>query len=126
VARVGKRQPAPKRPVASQGASPHPMHFERLQLAVRVHVLLQSNHNSGPYHECLPFTRYEYGLFTRRYVYSLWSMTRDATQFRDAWAPHTHTQRHGVLAMMIRPYKPRDSARYLSLSLPSLAFPQAS
>ena len=43
VARVGKRQPAPKRPVASQGASPHPMHFERLQLAVRVHILLQSN-----------------------------------------------------------------------------------
>ena len=30
---------------------------------------------------------------------------------RDAWAPHTQTQRHGVLAMMIRPYKPRDSAR---------------
>ena len=30
--------------------------------------------------------------------------TRDATQFRDAWAPHTQTQRHGVLAMMIRPY----------------------
>jgi len=24
---------------------------------------------------------------------------------------HTQTQRHGVLAMMIRPYKPRDSAR---------------
>ena len=29
--------------------------------------------------------------------------TRDATQFRDAWAPHTQTQRHGELAMMIRP-----------------------
>ena len=29
--------------------------------------------------------------------------TRDATQFRDTWAPHTQTQRHGVLAMMIRP-----------------------
>jgi len=37
--------------------------------------------------------------------------TRDATQFRNAWAPHTQTQRHGVLAMVIRPYKPRDSAR---------------
>ena len=33
--------------------------------------------------------------------------TRDATQFRDAWAPHTQTQRHGELALMIRPY-PRD------------------
>ena len=32
--------------------------------------------------------------FTRRYT------TRDATQFRYAWAPHTQTQRHGVLAMM--------------------------
>ena len=41
--REWERPPAPKRPVASQGASPHPMHFERLQLAVRVHVLLQSN-----------------------------------------------------------------------------------
>jgi hypothetical protein len=29
---------------------------------------------------------------------------RHATQFRDAWAPHTQTQRHGVLAMVIRPY----------------------
>ena len=26
-------------------------------------------------------------------------------------APHTQTQRHGELAMMTRPYKPRDSAR---------------
>ena len=42
---------------------------------------------------------------SRRYT------TRDATQFRDAWASHTQAQRHGVLAMMIRPYKPRDSAR---------------
>jgi hypothetical protein len=44
------------------------------------------------------------------------STTRDATQFRDAWAPHTQTQRHGALAMMTRPYKPRDSAflSYLS------------
>jgi hypothetical protein len=33
--------------------------------------------------------------------------TRDATQFRDAWAPHTQTQRHGELALMTRPY-PRD------------------
>ena len=33
------------------------------------------------------------------------------TQFRNAWAPHTQTQRHGELALMIRPYKPRDSAR---------------
>ena len=41
--------------------------------------------------------------------------TRDATQFRDAWAPHTQIQRHGVLAMMTRPYKPRDVS-YLILS----------
>jgi hypothetical protein len=34
---------------------------------------------------------------SRRYT------TRDATQFRDAWAPHTQAQRHGVLAMMKRP-----------------------
>ena len=42
-------------------------------------------------------------LVSRRYT------TRDATQFRDAWAPHTQTRRHGELAMMIRPYEPRDS-----------------
>ena len=30
---------------------------------------------------------------------------------------HTQTQRHGVLAMMIRPYKPRDSARSALLTL---------
>ena len=27
------------------------------------------------------------------------------------WAPHTQTQMYGILAMMTRPYKPRDSAR---------------
>jgi hypothetical protein len=29
--------------------------------------------------------------------------THDATRFRDAWAPHTQTQRHGELAMMNTP-----------------------
>jgi hypothetical protein len=29
-------------------------------------------------------------VLARRYT------TRDATQFRNAWAPHTQTQRHGV------------------------------
>ena len=45
------------------------------------------------------------GYVSRRYT------ARDATQFRDAWAPHTQAQRHGhghgVLAMMIRPYRPK-------------------
>jgi hypothetical protein len=34
---------------------------------------------------------------SRRYT------THDATQFRDAWIPHTQTQRHGELAMMNTP-----------------------
>ena len=29
--------------------------------------------------------------------------TLHATQFRDAWVPHTRTQRYGILAMTIRP-----------------------
>ena len=34
-----------------------------------------------------------------------------------AWAPHTQTQRCGVLAMTIRPYKPRDSTRSVLLTV---------
>jgi hypothetical protein len=41
--------------------------------------------------------RYRLLGFTTRYT------THDATQFRDAWIPHTQTQRHGVLAMMNAP-----------------------
>ena len=52
--------------------------------------------SAGTHLRTLTYSRLSSLLFLARSIYLC-----DATQFRDAWAPHTQRQRHGVLAMMV-------------------------